>query len=257
MKISLISVVYNNASGLRNSLFSSFQQKYSNVERIVIDGASNDGTLDVMNEFQSSLEHIISEPDLGIYDALNKGVSLATGDVIGNLHSDDLFPDSDVLSRVAEVFVKTDVEFLYGDLCYVSSINPKQIVRHWKANEYSPNSLVKGWMPPHPTVYVRRELFERFGDYNLRYKISSDYDWLLRLLGDESLRVAYLPHVLVLMRTGGASNRSLSNLWKKSWEDWDIIRHHQIGGIKTLFFKNISKIPQFLSHRKNFQSMFL
>ena len=244
LKISLITGVYNNAGGLASSLASSLQQGYPQVERVVVDGSSTDGTLEVLQQHAPKLDRIVSEPDQGIYDALNKGVALATGEVVGVLHSDDVLADEDVLSHVADAFLQTGADLLYGDLCYVRSENPEQIVRHWKAGTFSPSLLAQGWMPPHPTVFVRRELFQRFGGYDLRYRIAADYDWMLRLLSDESLKVTYLPEVLVYMRTGGVSNRSLSNLCRKSMEDWEIIRQHQIGGVWTLLSKNLSKVSQ-------------
>mgnify|MGYP001466049436 FL=1 len=205
----------------------------------------------MLQQHAPKLDRIVSEPDRGIYDALNKGVALATGEVVGVLHSDDVLADDDVLSHVADAFLQTGADLLYGNLCYVRFENPEQIVRYWKAGTFSPSLLAQGWMPPHPTVFVRRELFQRFGGYDLRYRIAADYDWMLRLLSDESLKVTYLPEVLVYMRTGGVSNRSLGNLCRKSMEDWEIIRQHQIGGVWTLLSKNLSKVSQFWGQPKN------
>jgi glycosyltransferase len=245
MRISLITAVYNNAEGLRASLTSNLQQTHSDVERIVVDGASKDATLDVLNEHAPVLHHVISEPDQGIYNALNKGLRLATGDVLGLLHSDDLFASPNVLHNVAEAFVKTNADLVYGDLCYVRQEDTAQIVRYWKAGDFERDKLTRGWMPPHPTVYVRRELYERFGGYDEQYRIAADYDWMLRLLLQPDLTVAYLPKILVNMRTGGASNRSLKNLWDKSREDYRILNQHQLNGAATLFYKNVGKLSQF------------
>ena len=245
MKISLITAVYNNASGLRSSLFSSFQQSHPLVERIVIDGGSTDGTLKVLEEYATKLDHIVSESDDGIYDALNKGIQLATGDIVGILHSDDLFAECDTLAKIAHSMEERDVQFLYGDLNYVRAENPDEVVRYWKAGKFRLEQLKKGWMPPHPTVYVRRALYEKHGSYNLQYKIAADYDWMLRLLKKNSLSIDYLPEVLVHMRTGGASNRSLKNIWKKTCEDYAILKDHKIGGFPTLLHKNLRKLNQF------------
>ena len=245
MKISLITAVYNNSSGLRSSLESSLSQTHQEIERIIIDGGSNDGTLQILQGYTSEIDHIVSEPDNGIYDALNKGIQLANGGIIGILHSDDLFAEPDILEKIARKFDSSSIDLLYGDLCYVRNDNPNQIVRYWKAGVFNPLRLGNGWMPPHPTVYVRRYLFERFGLYDTRYFISSDFDWMLRLLKNKSLNVTYLPEVLVYMRTGGSSNRSLRNLWQKSREDYMILKEHEIGGLMTLLQKNIYKLNQF------------
>ena len=249
MKISLITASYNNAHRLAPSLISSLQQTYSSVERIIIDGASTDDTSKTLEKYKPYLDKIVSEPDQGIYDALNKGIRMASGDIVGILHSDDYFADESVLNQVAKKFNQSDADFLYGDLCYVRPDKPSQVVRYWKSGGFTRSSLTRGWMPPHPTVYVRRELFNVFKGYNLHYQISADYDWILRLLCNESLKVVYLPKVLVHMRTGGVSNQSFKNLMRKSSEDWEIIRNHQIGGIRTLFYKNLRKFPQFWTSR--------
>ena len=246
MRISLITAVYNNSQGLISSLNSSFQQSYSQVERIIIDGASKDGTLSVLEQKASELDKVISEPDNGIYDALNKGIKLVNGDIVGILHSDDLFSEPTILEKVVEQFEKTSIDLLYGDLCYVRSDNPEKILRYWKSGSFVRTRLKQGWMPPHPTVYVRREIYERFGGYDTRYSIAADYDWMLRLLKDPSIKVCYLPEVMVYMGTGGISNRKL---WQKSAEDYKIIRKNQIGGISTLILKNLIKIPQFINSK--------
>ena len=247
MKISLITAVYNNAFGLCSSLESSLGQTHQDVERIVIDGGSTDGTLQVLEDYTSKIDHIVREPDNGIYDALNKGIQLATGDIIGILHSDDLFAGPDILEKIARKFESSSIDLLYGDLCYVSNQNPNEIVRYWRAGAFTQSKLPNGWMPPHPTVYVRREMFDKYGLYDIHYRIAADYDWMLRLLTKQTLDVAYFPEVLVHMRTGGASNRSFKNLWQKSREDYLILRNHQIGGVIALIKKNIRKISQFWS----------
>ena len=250
MKISLITAVYNNASGLRSSLESSLGQTHQDVERIVIDGGSTDGTLQVLQDYTSNIDHIVSEPDNGIYDALNKGIQLATGDIIGILHSDDLFAGWNILETIARKFESSSIDLLYGDLCYVSNDNPNEIVRYWRAGAFTQSKLPNGWMPPHPTVYVKRELFDKYGLYDTHYRIAADYDWMLRLLTKQTLDVAYFPEVLVHMRTGGASNRSFKNLWQKSREDYLILRNHQIGGVMTLVKKNTRKLSQFWKRPK-------
>jgi glycosyltransferase involved in cell wall biosynthesis len=248
MKISVITAVYNNASTIAAALESTLSQRYENIELIVVDGASTDGTLDVIERYRDRIASFVSEPDKGIYDALNKGVSMVTGDAIGFLHSDDLFADRDCLSRVAQALADERVDACYGDLHYVRKDSPQTIVRAWKAGEFSASKLRRGWMPPHPTLYAKRPIFMGNGAFNCEYRIAADYDWMLRLLG-RSATVSYIPHVQVHMRVGGASNRSLKNIVRKSSEDFRALRQNGfglVGASAALAGKNLSKLPQFL-----------
>lgn len=245
MKISIITAVYNNRATLADTLDSALAQNYRDKELIVVDGASTDGTLEVIQRYTGQLAQIVSEPDRGIYDALNKGIRLATGDIIGFLHSDDIFADDQVLARIAAAFTNSSIDACYGDLCYVRQDQPEHVVRYWRAGSYHPRLLARGWMPPHPTFYARRELYERLGSFDLNYRIAADYDCLLRFLGKGNIRCTYIPEVLVHMRLGGISNRSLSNLLRKSCEDYRAIRQNQIDGFSALLLKNLRKVPQF------------
>jgi glycosyltransferase involved in cell wall biosynthesis len=251
LKISVITAVYNNASTIRDALESTLSQSYNNVELVVVDGASTDGTRDIIEPYRHRIGTFVSEPDNGIYDALNKGVCMASGDVVGFLHSDDLFADRDVLSRVAAAMSDPAVDACYGDLRYVRKDSPDTIVRSWNAGEYTREKLRAGWMPPHPTLYVRRPIFLGVGEFNVKYRIAADYDWMLNLLG-RSKKVSYIPSVQVLMRVGGASNRSIKNIVRKSREDFDVLRRHDFGlfgACYALAGKNLSKLPQFFKHR--------
>lgn len=245
LKISVITAVYNNRATLADALDSVLAQDYPDTELIIIDGASTDGTLEVIRGYAGQLAHVVSEPDRGIYDALNKGIRLATGEVVGFLHSDDTFADNQVLSRIAAALADPGVDACYGDLYYVRHDDPARVVRHWRAGPYHPRLLARGWMPPHPTFYARRALYERFGDFDLSYRIAADYDLMLRLLSQLTGQVVYLPQVLVRMRLGGISNRSLRHILRKSWEDYRALRHSHIGGLGALAWKNLSKLPQF------------
>lgn len=245
MKISVITAVYNNQATLADALDSILAQDYRNTELIVVDGASTDGTLEVIQRYAGQLAQIVSEPDRGIYDALNKGIRLATGDIVGFLHSDDIFADNQVLTRIAAALANPSVDACYGDLCYVRQDKPERVVRYWRAGRYHPRLLARGWMPPHPTFYARRELYERFGGFDLNYRIAADYDCLLRFLGKGHIHCAYIPEVLVHMRLGGISNRSLPNLLRKSREDYRALRQNQIDGFSALLLKNLRKVPQF------------
>lgn len=246
MKISVITAVYNNRETIAAALDSVLGQKGVDLELLVIDGGSSDGTLEVLRAYADRLDVLVSEPDRGIYDALNKGLQRASGDVVGFLHSDDLFADAGVLSRVAAAFAAPGVDAAYGDLLYVRKDKPEQVVRYWRAGSFSRRALARGWMPPHPTLYVRRALYMQHGLFDTSFRIAADYDFVLRLLGREGIEVRYLPEVLVKMRVGGASNRSLGNILLKSREDLRALRRNGVGGVGALLWKNLSKIPQFL-----------
>lgn len=247
MKFTIITAVYNRAGTIGQALESVAAQSYTEVEHLVVDGASTDGTLEEVKTRKHPSMRVISEPDEGIYDALNKGIAAATGDVIGLMHSDDFFANEDVLRDVARTFEETGADAVYGDLDYVSANVPGKIIRHWTAGSYSPRKLARGWMPPHPTLFVRREIFERCGAYDASYRIAADYEAILRWFGKSGVRPAYLPEVLVKMRVGGESNRSIERILRKSREDYRALRSNGVGGIGALAWKNLSKLPQFLN----------
>jgi glycosyltransferase involved in cell wall biosynthesis len=251
IKISVVTAVFNSAKTIGPAIESVLGQCYPDVESVVIDGGSNDGTLSILDTYRSRLGILISEPDKGIYDALNKGIQQCSGDVIGFLHSDDLFSDAEVVSKIAAVFADPSVDAVYGNLLYVSHDDPDRVVRYWRAGEFSRERLGWGWMPPHPTFYARRSVYERLGVFNTSYRIAADYDCILRFLGQGKVRVAYIPEVLVRMRVGGESNRSLSNIICKSREDYRAIRENGTGGLITLLAKNMLKLPQFLYRPDN------
>ena len=246
IRISVITAVYNNRDTISAALDSALRQAGVNLQLVVIDGGSTDGTLDVLRSYADRLDVLISEPDRGIYDALNKGIQRASGEVVGFLHSDDLFADPGVLSRIGAVFADPAVGAAYGDLVYVRKDNPDQVVRYWRAGVFSGRRLRWGWMPPHPTLYVRRHVYEQHGLFDTSFRIAADYDFILRTLGKAGLGVRYIPEVLVKMRVGGASNRSLRNILRKSSEDLRALRRNGVGGVGALMWKNLSKLPQFL-----------
>lgn len=216
----------------------------------MIDGASSDATRNILETRPQHQLRWYSESDEGIYDALNKGIARAQGDVVGFLHADDEYASTDVLSMVAQCFTDPLVMACYGDLVYVSQHDTFRVVRYWRAGFYHLEQLKSGWMPPHPTLYVRRELYEKIGGFNTAYRIAADYDFILRLfrnIGEQSGRVKYIPSVLVNMRTGGASNRSLKNIILKSREDLRALRSNKVGGLIVLAKKNLSKVGQFFN----------
>ena len=245
MKISVITAVLNGRATIADALASVLAQDHPDIELIVIDGASTDGTLDIIQRYAGRVAHLVSEPDRGIYDALNKGIRLATGEVVGFLHADDRYADNRVLSRIAAALSDPGVDACYGDLLYVGKDEPNHVIRHWQAGPYHPRLLARGWMPPHPTFYARRSVYQRLGGFDLDYRIAADYDCMLRFLGAGRVACAYIPEVLVQMRLGGASNRSLRNLLQKSREDYLALRRNQVGGMGTLLLKNLQKLPQF------------
>lgn len=245
IKISVVTAVYNRQQTVGQAIDSVLSQSYSAVESIVIDGASTDETLTVLEPYRFRLGVLISEPDQGIYDALNKGIKHATGDVVGFLHADDVFENNEVLAKVAAAFQDPTVDAVYGDLVYVRHDNVGHVIRYWKSGSYDDAALSRGWMPPHPTFYVRCSVYERLGDFDTRYRIAADYDSILRFLAVGKIRAAYIPEVLVRMRAGGVSNRSLKTILRKSLEDIDVLRRNQVGGVFTLLQKNFSKLSQF------------
>lgn len=225
------------------------EQTYPEREHLVIDGGSRDGTMSLLQARKSQLSVLVSEPDEGLYDALNKGIARASGDVLGFLHADDLYAHRDVLAHVAGVFdADPTICAVYGDLQYVRQGNTEEVVRHWRSSGFSPARLAWGWMPPHPTLYVRRHWYERIGGLDTRYRISADYYSILQLFTQSDFKAAYLPEVLVKMRLGGISNRSLKAIWRKSREDWNALRRTGVGafgGVGALVWKNLSKLSQF------------
>ncbi len=252
MLFSIITIVHNNIKDIEACIKSVLNQSFKDIEFIIIDGGSVDGTLNIIKKYESKIKSelknfvLISEPDDGIYDALNKGIKQSSGEVIGFLHSDDIYPNNDVLNNVASAFEKNKTDSLYGDLEYVDKVNTYKIIRKWKSGEFSDKKIKSGWMPPHPALFIKKEIYEKYGLYNTLYKISSDYDMILRLLFKNKISTFYVPEVLVKMRVGGQSNKSIPNIIQKSMEDYSALKSNQIKfPLKALLYKNISKLPQF------------
>lgn len=246
--ISVVTATWNCEATVKECLQSVADQSWALREHVVIDGASRDGTLERLEEHRNSLTVLVSEPDKGIYDALNKGIARCSGDVVGFLHADDVYGHPDVLTNVAREFSDPSVCAVYGDLQYVKKQDTSAVVRHWQSSPFSARRLSWGWMPPHPTLYVRREWYERIGGFDTRYRIASDYFSVLQLFSQPGFKAVYLPEVMVKMRLGGASNRSIANIIRKSREDLDALRRSDVGafgGLGALFWKNVSKLGQF------------
>ncbi len=245
MKISIITTTYNSSSTIEDTLHSVAQQTYNDVEHIIVDGNSKDNTLDIVNKF-THVSHIISEDDNGMYDAMNKGIELCEGEVIGILNSDDFYATEEILERVISIFMATDVDAVYGDLHYVKHNNINKIVRYWKSGDASKEKFLRGWMPPHPTFFVRKSIYQKYGGFNTKLKTSADYELMLRLMYKYEIKVAYLPEVLVKMRTGGMSNASLKHRLKANKEDKEAWK---LNGLKPKFYmrwlKPLRKIFQY------------
>jgi glycosyltransferase len=220
LKISVVTVCYNSAGFIRDALCSVASQEYAHVEHIIVDGGSTDATLEIINHYREGISHLISEPDCGIYDAMNKGISLASGDVIGILNSDDRYAGTYVLDLIATAFEDPEIDACYADLVYVDRWVTDRITRHWKSGPYRAGLFEHGWMPPHPTFFVRRQCYQQYGGYRLDLGFSADYELMLRYLLCHKIRTVYIPHVLVQMRSGGASGSSLLRRLKVHLTDW-------------------------------------
>jgi len=244
MKLSIITPVYNDPR-LRHSLESIRNQEgIPKPEIVVVDGDSTDQTVDIINEFRDVIDMLVREPDDGIYDAMNKGISHADGDVVGILNADDRYQSPDVLQSVADTFNTSDADLCYGDLVYVDENDA--VVRYWKSGAYRPRRFYFGWMPPHPTVFVRKELYEQYGDFNLNFSIAADYELLLRFLLRHDLSATYIDNVLVRMATGGQSNKSVSNIVRANLEVYKAWRKNGLrGGIHVPVLKPLRKVSQF------------
>lgn len=246
MKISVITATYNSAATVRDTLVSVSKQLHPDIEHLIIDGGSSDETFTIVREF-SHVSCSISEKDEGIYDAMNKGVDMATGDVIGILNSDDFYNHDKVLSMVAKAFEDETVEAVYGDLQYVHPLNTNKVTRTWKSGPFRKENFYYGWMPPHPTFFLRKTIYEKYGKFNTTLRTAADYELMLRILLKYGIKAKYIPQVLVKMRAGGVSNASVKNRIIANNEDrmaW------KINGLKpyifTLTLKPIRKISQFI-----------
>jgi glycosyltransferase involved in cell wall biosynthesis len=218
LKISVITVSYNSGATIAHTLRSVREQSYGEIEHIIIDGGSTDNTLQVIACEGQHITKVVSERDNGIYDAMNKGIDLATGEVIAFINADDFYASPNVLETVAAVFDKSGVDCCYGDLCYVSQTDPTKTVRYWRSSEFVPGSFEVGWCPPHPTFLVRRSIYQRLGGFNLSFNIASDFELMARFLGVAQLSSQYIPEILIKMRLGGTTNRSISNIFKQNIE---------------------------------------
>lgn len=247
MRVSIVTVVYNGEKFIKSAIDSVLSQDYPDIEHIIIDGNSSDNTMSIVNGYKDSVARIISEPDNGLYDAMNKGLSYCTGDIVGILNSDDFYKGPDVISKVVACFAKSDVQTVYGDLLYVDQFETEKIKRYWKGGEFKRSKFLYGWMPPHPTFFVRKEIYKKYGMFNLNLKSAADYEFMLRVLYKYKTSSYYLSQTLTVMRDGGMSNSSVSNRLRGNSEDSNAWK---INNVKPYFFtrylKPLRKLTQFV-----------
>ena len=248
MNVSIITVCLNCELTIEQTIMSVINQNYPTIEYIIIDGKSNDGTREIIKKYKDKISKIISEEDEGMYFAINKGIQLATGDIIGILNSDDFYVDNNVISKVINEFVSKDVDAVYADLVYVHRDDTSKIIRYWKADAYHHGLFKKGWMPPHPTFFVKKEIYDKYGLYNTDLSLAADYELMLRFIHKMKISLSYLPAVLIKMRVGGTGNKSLPQRLKDNREDrlaW------KLNGLKpgtfTLFLKPLLKVKQYFT----------
>ncbi|MEY3367609.1 MAG: hypothetical protein RI973_764 [Bacteroidota bacterium] len=253
MKISVITVSYNSSRTIEETINSVLKQQVhrKDLEYIIVDGASKDDTQAIIGKYKDRIDKVLIEPDYGIYDAMNKGIRLATGDIIGFLNADDCYVGAEVLARVVKEFKDHNVDSVYGDLCYVSEDDIDNIVRYWRAGKFTQRNFLNGWMPPHPTFFVKRSVLEKHGLFDPTFRFAGDYELILRLLYRHRISTRYLPYCLVKMRVGGAGNRWLENRLIANLEDRLAWKKNKLKPrVYTTFLKPLRKITQYMRLNK-------
>ena len=247
LKISIITPTFNSEKNISYCLDSIASQTYKNIEHIIIDGKSTDKTIEIVSKYPNNFAKIVCEKDKGIYDALNKGIKYASGDIIGFLHSDDIFKEASTIEVIVNTFLKSNAEVVYGDLEYIQDLTSDKVFRFWKSSPFKKEKLFHGWMPPHPTIFTKKEIYEGVGGFDPSFKIAGDYKFILQMFSNESLKSFYMPQVITQMKVGGKSNKSLSNIILKMKEDWlalDALHIRPYQKVYIIFLKNFSKISQ-------------
>lgn len=238
LKITIITVTFNSAKTIRDTIDSVLSQDYKNLEYIIVDGNSSDGTQDIVKSFGPKITKFVSETDSGLYDAMNKGIMMATGDVVGIINSDDVYAHEKVFSTIVSQFESGSIDVVYGDLYYFKTGNPDRALRYYRGGIFSITRVTYGLMPPHPTFFIRRTVYEKFGKFDTTFTLSADFDLILRFLGVHKVPFAYIPEILVKMRTGGKSTSSLKRTLIMNREDLQSCKKN---GIETNAFKFYSK----------------
>lgn len=248
MKVSVVTVCFDSVATIEAALASVAAQSWRDFEHIVVDGGSSDGTLERVQAWRAHPVRLLTGPDAGMYDAMNKGVAAATGDAIGFLHSDDRYADATALTSIAQAMADDAIDFVHGDLLFVDPTD-RHVVRYWKGAAFDRRQLRLGWLPAHPTLYVRRAAFEATGPFSLDFGTAGDVDWMIRLLAGAPRRSAYLPRVLVEMNAGGASNASLGSYLRASRQVWRSCARHGLSPAPFFLGKTLRKLPQWLRRR--------
>ncbi len=246
MKISIVTVVYNAVDTIEQTILSVHAQRYADVEHIVIDGASTDGTVEVIKRHQDKLSQWVSQSDQGIYHAMNAGIALASGDIVGTLNADDIYQDEGVLDLVSSCLSDPDIDACYGDLVYVSRQDTNKVIRYWQSRDYCPGLFEAGWMPAHPTFFVRRALYGQLGCFDTKMRFQADFELTARLMAVHGIATRYLPQIMVRMRIGGATNRSIGNIVKGNAESYSACKRLGLK-VSPMYFvsKFAMRLPQF------------
>ena len=253
MKISIITPCYNAAETIEDTLKSIIHQTYTDYEVIIVDGGSADSTVQLAEKYQELVKGkitLISEPDDGIFDAMNKGIKMASGDIISLLNADDEYASDDILKIINDSFEQNSVDGVYGDLVYVNRKNTNKVIRYWKAGVFKRRKLYFGWTAPHLSLFLKKDVYEKYGYFDKSFKIAADYDIMLRFIAVHRIRLFYISKVLVKMKIGGVSNHGIKNLIRKSREDIRALRKNHFGSCFVVFFKIIRKLKQYLRKRK-------
>ena len=243
MKVSIITICFNAEKTIKDTIESVLSQTYPDIEYIVVDGDSKDKTPEIVASFGNRIDKFVSEKDRGLFDALNKGIKMASGEIIGILHADDVFASKQTIEKVVENFKKSQADACWGDLVYIDKEEPEKVVRCWKSSAYERGLFKKGWMPPHTTFFAKKSAFEKYGNYDLRFDMAADYELMLRFLEKYNLPSCYIPEVLVKMRTGGVSDRSLKNIRRIIKSNFDAYRAWRANGLKVNPFNILIKKP--------------
>lgn len=248
MKTTIITVSFNSSATIKETIDSVLRQQYDNIEYIVVDGESTDGTQEIVKSYGSRISKFISEKDEGLYDAMNKGIDMATGDIIGIINSDDIYADSKTISKIASVFNQKKIDIVYGDLYYFKTGFPNIPLRYYKGGIFSLKRVMYGLMPPHPTFFIKKDVYRKFGKFDLKYSLSADFDLILRFLGVHKVAFEYIPEVLVKMRTGGKSTSSLKRTIIMNREDLDSCKENGVPvNVIKFYSKYLTKALHFFN----------
>lgn len=251
MKISIITVCFNSEKHIKSAIESVINQSYNNIEYIIIDGGSKDKTVDIIKSYGSKVNQLISEPDKGIYDAMNKGLQMATGDYLGILNSDDFYIHNEVISMVVNELLEKKTDSLFADLIYVEEEHPEIQVRYWKSQPFVKGSFQKGWHPAHPTFFVKNEIYKKLGYFSMDFKLAADFELMLRFLEKHQISSCYLPQAIIKMRLGGATNKNIKNIFNQNIECYKAFKVNQLK-ISLLYplYRLLPKLLQFI-YKKN------